>query len=104
VIEDFQIDAGIGYFIGRDFVSAEREDDGGIGLATGDPDGLTDLLVTGKYRILKGRPGNLSIIAGVKFPTGRDDAHLSNDEPLHSTDQPGTGRSISRWGWRIRGS
>src|SRR5205085_10937756 len=61
LFEDFQIGASIGYFVGRDFISAESTDSG-VEIATAQPDGLTDLYLTGKYRLLKGQPGNLAII------------------------------------------
>ncbi|MBI1852117.1 MAG: transporter [Planctomycetes bacterium] len=88
---DFQLSAGIGYFVGRAFVGAERAADGSVESATADPSGLTDLTLTGKYRVLSGAPGNLAILAGVKLPTGRDDVRLTNGERLSPTDQPGTG-------------
>src|SRR5436305_4348746 len=91
VFENFQVGASTGYFIGNDFKSAGLQDDGSIEEAKANPQGLTDLTITGKYRILHGAPGNLAIIAGVKAPTGRDDVRLSNGERLSPTDQPGTG-------------
>jgi hypothetical protein len=87
VCEDFQVSAAIGYFAGRDFVGAD--DQGSVG--TVDPHGLTDLVVTGKYRLLSGQPGNLALLAGVKLPVGRDDVRLSNGELLSPTDQPSSG-------------
>ena len=91
VTPDFQIGASTGYFIGRDFKSASLQPDGSVEHSSANPTGLTDLLITGKYRLLKGAPGNLAIVAGVKIPTGRSDVHLSNGAHLSPTDQPGTG-------------
>lgn len=91
ITPDFQIGATTGYFVGRDFKSASLQPDGSVEESRANPTGLTDLLLTGKYRLLKGAPGNLSIVAGVKIPTGRSDAHLSNFEKLSPTDQPSTG-------------
>ncbi len=91
ITPDFQIGATTGYFVGRDFKSASLQPDGSVEESKTNPTGLTDLLLTGKYRILKGAPGNLSIVAGVKIPTGRGDVHLSNFEKLSPTDQPSTG-------------
>src|SRR5437667_1478185 len=68
VFDNFQIGASIGYFIGNDFKSAELQDDGSVEEAKANPQGLSDLTITGKYRILHGAPGNLAIIAGVKAP------------------------------------
>ena len=91
VFDGFQLGASTGYFIGNDFKSAALQDDGSVEEAKTNPEGLTDLTITGKYRILKGAPGNLAVIAGVKAPTGRSDVRLSNGERLSPTDQPGTG-------------
>jgi hypothetical protein len=90
LFEDFQVGAAIGYFAGQDFIGADSED-GDVAFGRTNPDGLTDLVITGKYRILKGQPGNLAILAGVKFPTGRDNIRLDNGQKLHPSDQPGTG-------------
>src|SRR5438874_2368838 len=77
VFDGFQIGASTGYFIGNDFKSAELQSDGSVEESRTNPKGLTDLTVTGKYRILKGASGNLAVIAGVKAPTGRSDVRLS---------------------------
>jgi hypothetical protein len=87
VCDDFQIGAAIGYFAGEDFVGAD--DQGNVG--TVDPHGVTDLLVTGKYRMMSGAPGNLALLAGVKLPIGQDDVRLDNGERLSPTDQPSSG-------------
>lgn len=92
VTNDFQVGATIGYFFGNDFLSADRNDDGDIESGTVNPQGLTDLTLTAKYRVLKGWTGNLSLVAGVTIPIGRSDIRLSNAERLAPTDQPGTGR------------
>jgi hypothetical protein len=91
IIPDLQLGLTTGYFIGRDFKSASLQPDGSVTTATAEPTGLTDLLLTAKYRVLKGQPGNLSIVGGVKIPTGRGDVHLSNAERLSPTDAPSTG-------------
>ncbi|HEV8292709.1 MAG TPA: transporter [Tepidisphaeraceae bacterium] len=91
ITNDFQLGAQIGYYWGSGFVDAESENGIDVELATTDPEGLTDLWITGKYRILKGRPGHLSVIGGVKFPTGRDDVKLSNGNKLEPSSQPGSG-------------
>jgi hypothetical protein len=94
VTEDMQIGASLGYFIGHDFRGADLQEDGSVETSTTNPDGLTDLVLTGKYRLTRGRPGNLAVIVGVVIPTGRSTAELKNGEQLAPTDQPGTGR----WG------
>ena len=91
VMPDLQIGLSTGYFIGRDFQSASLQPNGSVEHSNANPTGLTDLLITGKYRVLKGAPGNLAIVAGVKIPSGRNDVHLANLEKLSPTDQPGTG-------------
>jgi hypothetical protein len=94
VTEDFQIGGSIGYYVGHDFRGADLQDDGSIETSTTNPDGFTDLGIMGKYRLLRGKPGNLSLIGGVVIPTGRANVALGNAERLSPTDQPGTGR----WG------
>jgi hypothetical protein len=97
VTEDLQIGASLGYFIGHDFRGADLQADGSIETSTTNPDGLTDLVLTAKYRLLRGRPGNLALVVGVVIPTGRATAALVSGEQLSPTDQPGTGR----WGLPI---
>ena len=91
VTDDLQVGAGIGYYAGRDFIDAESEDGVTAESAAADPDGLTDLSLVAKYRLLKGRPGNLSVLGGVIVPTGKDDVRLDNGERLEPSSQPGTG-------------
>ncbi len=99
ITNDFQLGAQIGYYSGDNFVDAHAHDGHGGGhgheaeieSGVGNPHGLTDLWLTGKYRLLKGAPGNLSLLGGVKFPTGRDDFRLSNGEKLEPSSQPGSG-------------
>jgi hypothetical protein len=91
ITNDFQLGVTIGYYWGSGFLDSESEDGVDVEQSTADPEGLTDLWLTGKYRLLKGRPGHLSVIGGVKFPTGRDDVELSNGQKLEPSSQPGTG-------------
>ena len=91
IIENLQISIGLGYFVGHDFLSAEREEDNSVTIAHAKPSGLTDLPLILKYRFLQGKPGNLAGVAGVKFPTGRNNVHLANGGLLSPTDEPGTG-------------
>jgi len=91
ITSDFQLSGQIGYYWGSGFIDAESPDGTDVELATADPQGLTDLWITGKYRILKGAPGHLSVIAGIKLPTGRDDVKLSNGQKLEPSSQPGSG-------------
>jgi hypothetical protein len=88
--DDLQVSAQIGYYKGNGFIDAEA--DGGVAdSATADPDGLTDLVLNAKYRVMRGGYGNLAVIGGVIVPTGRDDVRLSNGERLEPSSQPGTG-------------
>jgi hypothetical protein len=93
VLDDLQLSATIGYYHGEGFIDAEpSEDEPGTGESgIADPEGLTDLFINAKYRLLHGQPGNLAIVGGVKFPVGRDDVKLSNGEGLEPSSQPGTG-------------
>lgn len=97
VTDDLEVSGAIGYYYGQDFISAhthehhEGEEEEPPLVGTADPNGLTDLWVTAKYRIMKGGPGHLSLIGGVKFPTGRDDVDDSNNHALEPSSQPGSG-------------
>jgi len=104
ITDDFQLEAQIGWYSGRGFIDAhagEAEDDheaqeltlrsASAESATGNPEGLTDLAIRGKYRLMKGAPGNLSVVLGGIFPTGKDDELLSDGDPLEPSSQPGTG-------------
>lgn len=94
ITEDFQLGMSLGYFNGHEFRGAEAED-GEVELDTAQPSGLTDLVLLGKYRVMHGEFGNLAILGGVIFPTGRDDVALAESgATLEPTEQPGTGR----WG------
>ena len=102
ISDDFQIEGQIGWYSGRGFIdahAAEEEEDetlsflksASAGSATGNPEGLTDLAIRGKYRLMKGAPGNLSVVLGGIIPTGKDDELLSDGDPLEPSSQPGTG-------------
>jgi hypothetical protein len=93
LLDDLQLSATLGYYHGEGFIDAERsEDEPGVAESDiADPEGLTDLFLNVKYRLLKGRPGNLAIIGGIKIPVGRDDVKLDNAESLEASSQPGTG-------------
>jgi len=88
--DDFQVGAHIGYYAGSNFVDAEEEG-GTVESATADPSGLTDLWLTAKYRVVRGASGHLSLLGGIKLPTGKDDEELDNGELLEPSSQPGSG-------------
>ncbi len=89
--DDFQVGLQIGWYAGSNFIDAEADGLGGAESATADPRGLTDLWLSGKMRVLSGASGHLSVLAGVKLPTGKDDETLSNGEELEPSSQPGSG-------------
>lgn len=91
ITDDWQIGVQGGYYLGDHFVGADEDGMGGADVGTGNPKGLTDTWFTTKYRVMKGQPGNLSLLAGVKAPTGQNDHTLSNGEKLEPSSQPGTG-------------
>jgi Putative MetA-pathway of phenol degradation len=91
VTDDFQLAATTGYYYASNFVSAELGPADAVESGTADPAGLMDLWLQAKYRVMQGQPGNLSVIGGIKLPTGRDDVRLDNGELLEPSSQPGSG-------------
>jgi hypothetical protein len=91
VTSEFQVGATIGYYAGHNFIEAESEDGAPPESSTADPEGLTDLALSAKLRLLRGAPGNLSVVGGVIVPVGNDDQRLANGELLEPSSQPGTG-------------
>lgn len=91
LLDDLTVGAQVGYYWADDFVQAHVHEDGSTGAHTGDIEGLTDLWITAKWRVMKGAPGHLSLLGGVKIPVGTDDQHLSGGEEVHPSSQPGTG-------------
>ena len=92
VVENFQAGLSIGYY---DAVNArEAEFDSGTGdteIVTFDPDGVTDLWLTGKYRFYRGPLGSFAVFGGVKFPTGRFDVKNSAGERVEPSATAGSG-------------
>jgi hypothetical protein len=92
VVENFQIGLTIGYY---DAVAPrEAEFDSGTGeteILTFDPDGLTDLWLTGKYRFYRGPAGSVAVFGGVKFPTGKFDVKNSEGERVEPSATAGSG-------------
>ena len=97
ITDDFQISASIGYYWGDNFIDAESEDGVTAESASADPEGLTDLALTLKYRFYRGPWGNFAAIGGVIAPTGRDDVRLTSGELLEASSQPGTGA----WAYQV---
>lgn len=92
VVEDFQVGLSLGYY---DAVRArEAEFDaatGDVETATFNPDGLTDLWLSGKYRFYRGPIGNIAVFGGVKFPTGRANVVNSAAEDVEPSATSGSG-------------
>ena len=100
VVENFQIGLTLGYYNAVKARSAEY--DSGTGdteINTFDPDGLTDLWLTGKYRFYRGPLGNIAVFGGVKFPTGKDDVKNSAGERLEPSATAGSGARNSGEFW-----
>jgi hypothetical protein len=92
IVENLQISLALGYYNAVNARSAE--DPGGTGdpeISTFNPDGLTDLWLTGKYRFYRGPLGNMAVFGGAKFPTGRDDVNNSAGERLEPSATAGSG-------------
>lgn len=96
--DDLELGAQIGWYTGDDFLDAEEDGLGGAESATAEPQGLTDLWLTAKYRVLRGTRGHLAVLGGVKLPVGEHDETLSNGEELEPSSQPGTGAFDGRVG------
>src|SRR5262249_49634502 len=68
-----------------EFVAGDTE------IATFDPDGLTDLWLTGKYRFYRGPLGSVAVFGGAKFPTGHDDVKNSAGERVETSSTARSG-------------
>lgn len=92
VVENFQVGLTLGYY--QAVNAREAEFDSGTGdteIATLNPDGLTDLWLSGKYRFYRGPLGSFAGFGGVKFPTGRDDVENSAGERVEPSATAGSG-------------
>ena len=92
VVENFQVGLSLGYY--QAVKAREAEFDSGTGdteIATLNPDGLTDLWLSGKYRFYRGPIGSFAVFGGVKFPTGRDDVNNSAGERVEPSATAGSG-------------
>lgn len=92
VVENFQVGLSIGYY--HAIHAREAQFDEGSGeteIATFDPDGVTDLWLTGRYRFYRGPVGQFAVFGGVKFPTGRHHAFNSNRERVEPSATAGSG-------------
>ena len=92
VVENFQVGLTLGYY--QAVKAREAEYDSGTGdteILTSNPDGLTDLWLSGKYRFYRGPLGSFAVFGGVKFPTGRDDVKNSAGESIEPSATAGSG-------------
>ena len=91
VTENFQLGLSIGYYNAIGSREAEVEEGGAPTYTHSNPDGLTDLLLTGKYRVYRGPIGQIALLGGVKMPTGRHDVRNNLGERLEPSATAGTG-------------
>jgi outer membrane putative beta-barrel porin/alpha-amylase len=92
VVENFQVGVSIGHYEAQN--AREAEFDSGTGeteIVTFNPDGITDLWLSGKYRFYHGPIGHLALLGGVKFPTGRNEVHNSEGERVEPSATAGSG-------------
>jgi hypothetical protein len=88
--DDTEVGASVGYYFGTNFISAQSTGPATATSADADPDGLTDLWLTGKHRWMSGPSGHLALLGGLKLPTGADTQTLSNGQKLDGSSQPGS--------------
>lgn len=103
VTDDITLGLAIGWFEVINFRESELEDEE-VEVFQANPDGITDLWLSGKYRFFRGSQGHLAVLGGIKFPTGVDDRENNAGEKLEAVEQPGsgsydflTGLAYSRW-------
>ncbi|ODU23817.1 MAG: hypothetical protein ABS95_03000 [Verrucomicrobia bacterium SCN 57-15] len=92
VVENFQVGLSLGYY--QAVKAREAEYDSGTGdteMATFNPDGLTDLWLSGKYRFYRGPLGSFAVFGGVKFPTGKYNVVNSAGERVEPSATAGSG-------------
>jgi len=92
IIENWQASISIGYYEAVN--PREAEFDPGTGeteILTFNPDGVTDLWLTTKYRFYRGPWGQFAALGGVKFPTGEDDVRNSAGERVEPSATAGSG-------------
>ena len=86
VVENFQLGLTYGYFASegnREFENGDK--------VTLDPNGFTDLWLTGKYRFYQGPAGGFALLGGIKAPTGNSSLRNSEGELAEPSATAGTG-------------
>ena len=92
VFENFQLSATMGYYIAVNAREVEFDaEEGESEITTYNPNGFTDLWLTGKYRFYRGPIGQFAIMSGIKFPTGRWDVKNSAGELVEPSATAGSG-------------
>lgn len=103
ITENFQLSLAFGYYAAEGTRELEHgyAEDGGAEegehhdekpqFATFDPDGWTDLWLTGKYRVYRGPLGQVALFGGVKFPVGEDRVINSAGERVEPAATAGSG-------------
>lgn len=86
VTADFQLGLTYGYYAAEGNRELENGD-----WVTFDPDGFSDLWLTGKYRFYQGSAGRLALIGGIKAPTGDSSLTNSEGERVEPSATAGTG-------------
>ncbi len=90
VAENFQLSLSLGYYSASGASDVEAED-GELETATFNPDGFTDMVLSGKYRFYRGPLGQFAFIGGLKIPTGRDEVTNSAGERVEPSATAGSG-------------
>ncbi len=92
ILENFQASLTIGYYAAVHPSETEfNPETGQTTVATFNPNGLTDMWLTGKYRFYHGPAGSMAVIGGAKFPTGKSDVINSEGEPVEPSATAGSG-------------
>jgi len=92
VLENFQVGLTLGYYNAVNAREAEfYPGTGETEILTFNPDGLTDLWLTGKYRFYRGPIGQFALFGGAKFPTGRFKVTNSDGERVEPSATAGSG-------------
>lgn len=86
IIDNFQLGLMAGYYAAEGNREFENGDE-----ITFDPDGFSDLWLTGKYCFYKGTIGRFSVLGGIKAPTGDSNLTNSEGEQVEPSATAGTG-------------
>ena len=91
VTENFQLGLSFGYYAAEGAGEIATVEGGERERITFDPDGWTDLWLTGKLRIYRGPAGQVALYAGVKAPVGETRIFNSAGERIEPASSPGSG-------------